>query len=92
VGAIGDVVAAAGTTEVAADHGVTDPMVPDGAAGAAGAAGADAGAGGADWFFNIVPKSVAEAGLRGFAGVFDRRRITGTVYAGRVAVLNVGMT
>jgi hypothetical protein len=74
-------------------------MVPEGDAGAvaagavaAGAVAAGAATGGADSLFNIVTKSVAEAGLRGFAGVFDRRRITGTVYAGRVAVLNVGMT
>jgi hypothetical protein len=64
-------------------------MVPDGDAGGA-AAGAAAGR--ADWLFNIVPKSVAEAALRVGIGRSDLRRITGAVYTGRVAVLNVGMT
>jgi hypothetical protein len=81
--------AAAGGADVAGDHGVTDPMVPEGAA---GAAAAEAAAGGADWLFNIVPKSVAVAGLRVFAGVSDLRRIAAVVYVGSVAVLNVGMT
>jgi hypothetical protein len=63
-------------------------MVPEGVAGAA-AAGAAAGR--ADWLFNIVPKSVAEAGLPVFTGRSDLRRITGAVYAGRIAVLNAGM-
>jgi hypothetical protein len=63
-------------------------MVPEGVAGAA-AAGAAAGR--EDWLFNIVPKSVADAGLRVFTGRFDLRRITGAVYAGRVADLNAGM-
>jgi hypothetical protein len=63
-------------------------MVPEGVAGAA-AAGAAAGR--ADWLFNIVPKSVAEAGLPVFTGRSDLRRIIGAAYAGRVAVLNAGM-
>jgi hypothetical protein len=66
-------------------------MVPDGATGAATAA-ADAAARGGDWLFNMVPKSVAEAKLRVLAGASGLRRITGAVYAGRAAVLNVGMT
>jgi hypothetical protein len=64
-------------------------MVPGGAA--AGAAAPDAAVGGADWLVNMVPKSVAEAGLRVLAGVSDLRRIVGGVYVGRVAV-NVEMT
>jgi hypothetical protein len=64
-------------------------MVPEGAA---GPAAADAAAGRVDWLFNIVPKSVAEDGLRLFSGRSDLRRITGAVYVGRVAVLSVGMT
>jgi len=43
------------------------------------------------WFFNIVPKSVPEAGLRVGTGMSGLRRIAGVVYTGRVAVLNVGM-
>jgi hypothetical protein len=88
VGANGHVETAAGTTAAVEGHGVTDPMVPEGFAGAA-AAGAAAGR--ADWLFNIVPKSVAGAGVRLFTGRFDLRRIAGAVYAGRVAVLNAGM-
>jgi hypothetical protein len=63
-------------------------MLPEGDAGAAtgGAAGGWEG-----WFFNIVPK-VADSGLRVVAGRSDLRRMTGAVYTGRVAVLNVGMT
>jgi len=64
-------------------------MVPDGDA---GAGAADAGAGAADCVFNILPKSVAEAGLRVFAARSDLRRMTGAVYTGHAAVLNVGMT
>jgi hypothetical protein len=73
-------------------------MVPEGDAGAvaagavaAGAVAAGAATGGADSLFNIVTKSVAEAGLRGFTGRSDLRRITRAVYVGRAAVLNVGM-
>jgi len=46
---------------------------------AAGAAAAGTAGGGTDWLFNIVPKSVAEAGLRVCARKSDLRRITGAV-------------
>jgi hypothetical protein len=64
-------------------------MLPEGAAGAVtgGAAGGWEG-----WFFNIAPKADPDSGLRVVAGRFDLRRMTGAVYTGRVAVLNVGMT
>jgi hypothetical protein len=87
VGANGHVETAAGAA-VVGDHGVTDPMVPEGVGGAV-AAGAATDRD--DWLFNIVPKSVAEAGLRGFTGRSDLRRITRAVYVGNAAALNVGM-
>jgi hypothetical protein len=64
-------------------------MLPEGDA-AAATAGAAAGWEG--WFFNIVPKADPDSGLRVVAGRSDLRRMTGAVYTGRVAVLNVGMT
>ena len=79
----------AGTGTTVGDQGVTDPIVPEGDG---GGAAAEAAAGGAEWVFSIVPKSVGEAGLRVVAGVSALRRITGGAYVGRVAVLNVGMT
>jgi hypothetical protein len=46
--------------------------------GDAGAAAADAAAGAADWLFKMVPKSVAEPGVR-VDGRFDLRCVTGAV-------------
>ena len=60
MGASGHIEGAGGITAAVGDHGVTDPMVPEGAA---GAAAAEEAAGWEGWLFNIVPKSVAEAGL-----------------------------
>jgi hypothetical protein len=65
-------------------------MVPEGDAGAA--AGVEAAGGVDDWLFNMVPKSVADAAGRLFDGRSDLRLITGAVYVGCGAVLNVGMT
>jgi hypothetical protein len=89
VGANGHVEATTGTTAAVGEPGEADPILAEGDA---GATAADAATGRGDWLFNIVPKSVPETGLRVLTGRSDLRRKAGAVYAGRIAVLNVGMT